>query len=360
MLCPDQASSGPNTCHCGSSGSHSSTCPSCEADDWPSGDDIATSLPLLDAEETALLESLSPLSEQQIEADKSLCRSFRHSGWVDRRERTLRSLQVCGLPPARIERFQACGSSAFVLQSSADPPSYRIASNRCHDRFCVPCSTEHRRLVSQNLERILPQSHLRLLTVTLKGDDTPLLAKMQRARRCFALLRQRLSRRNLLHGGIAFVEITRNLSTKQWHPHIHAIIEGAFIQQQWLRDVWKEITGDSYIVDIRLIRDNHEAASYVLKYAGKAINSKVWSDHDSLCEAILALRGTRCFSCFGTWSQFRLSEVPTSDVVWEYFCPLSSLLRKYQDGDAKSRAILLQLTNWSINDPVPFDVLPSP
>jgi len=176
----------------------------------------------------------------------------------------------------------------------------------------------------------------------------------------FRNLRARLSRAKLIEGGIAFLEITRNERTGHWHPHSHVIFAGKYIAKAVLRDMWFDITGDSWIVDIRLIRTPQAAASYVLKYATKAISARVWRNPDALTEAIRALSGKRAFNCFGSWTAFNLSRVPPTDLVWEFFETLPNLIRRYKAGDAAAGQVLSRLTNRCLNDSTPSDIYDFP
>lgn len=92
-----------------------------------------------------------------------------------------------------------------------------------------------------------------------------------------------------------------------WHPHVHAIwlcIEPP--DQVKLSREWYELTGDSYIVDVRPITgDAVEGFLEVFKYALKFSDLKLadnWS-------AYLTLKGERLLASFG---KFRGVEVPDS------------------------------------------------
>lgn len=343
------------SCFCDSPVSHPAVDDPPPNPDWPDLRYMADGSTYLDTEETSFVEARSFPFEPVDDTDRDLNRSFRHSGWSDERDCIARALQASGFPEARLNRFHSCGSTAFVLTSGGENPRYRIASNRCHDRFCVPCANEKRRVIAANLVKNLPDAPLRLLTFTQKATDESLSNRLDRLYADFRKIRARLHRRLMLTGGIAFLEITRNEVTGQWHPHLHCICQGKYIPQQWLRDQWLEVTGDSYIVDIRLIRGREQAASYVLKYASKTISPKVWRHHEALCEAIRCLSGKRTFNTFGDWTGFALSRVPESGEVWEFLDTLSNLIRRYKAGDSEAGAILSSLANRKYDDPAPLD-----
>lgn len=58
-------------------------------------------------------------------------------------------------------------------------------------------------------------------------------------------------------------------ATKKGEPHLHILARVKWIDQRWLSNQMRELTG-APIVDIRKVRSVKEAASYISKYIGKA------------------------------------------------------------------------------------------
>ena len=59
-----------------------------------------------------------------------------------------------------------------------------------------------------------------------------------------------------IDGAFYTTEYTYNDKTKQWHPHIHIFaLLNEWIDQEELAETWHEITLDSYIVDIRRVKN---------------------------------------------------------------------------------------------------------
>jgi hypothetical protein len=72
--------------------------------------------------------------------------------------------------------------------------------------------------------------------------------------------------------------------TKRGWPHLHILVRAPWIDQKWLSEAWREITG-AFIVDIRKIDNEGRAASYVAKYIGKDPHvfmgcKRWWRSHD--------------------------------------------------------------------------------
>lgn len=123
-----------------------------------------------------------------------------------------------------------------------------------------------------------------LITLTVKnGSD--LLERFNHLIKSFKCLQHR--RRDFLKKGRGFnefckidgafftTEYTYNKKTDEWHPHIHmfALIDD-WICVHALSDLWFDVTGDSYIVDVRRVRRTKEhgfgkAVAEVCKYALK-------------------------------------------------------------------------------------------
>ena len=287
-----------------------------------------------------------------LQRSRELCSSFRHGGWHDRRQRTLRALTAASVSPHRLDRFARCGDTAWVLASTTEHGRYRLATNRCRDRFCTPCANEHRAIVCRNLRESLKDRTLRLMTLTLKSREEPLADQLSRLYASWGRLRGILRRCSGLLGGVAFVELTLNSQTRLWHPHLHVIFEGQWIDKAFVRQNWLAITGDSYIVDLRPIRDSNHAAGYVAKYASKALSANVVTDHERFTEAVVALQAHRLFATFGTFSGLHLSRHPESDVGWEPLRPLYLVIQDAIAGDATSRLILSQLSRSDADDPL--------
>ena len=103
--------------------------------------------------------------------------------------------------------------------------------------------------------------------------------------------------------GVWSYEVTNK--GKGWHPHAHAVwLCSSPPDQEKLREEWKAITGDSFMVDVRpFSNDPVRAFCEVFKYAVK------FSDlPESLTfEAYEALKGSRLVASFG---DFRGIEIP--------------------------------------------------
>ena len=184
--------------------------------------------------------------------------------------------------------------------AATTPHAVRIASSRCRDRFCRPCARDRAARVAHNLVAQLAGKPHRFVTLTLCSSDADLPDQLDRLYRSFRCLRRCRWWSVTVAGGVSFLEITRNPTTGQWHPHLHLIIEGSFLPQSQLSARWHEITGDSYIVHVRLVRDSSRDAHYVAKYLGNPFEAAVYRDPLALDQAMRAISGRRCMMTFGS------------------------------------------------------------
>jgi len=141
-----------------------------------------------------------------------------------------------------------------------------------------------------------------LVTLTVKdGDDLgERFAHLHRGQRELWKRKQR-GRGSVLNGVVGAVwsyEVKRGSGSGKWHPHLHMI---ALAENQPdagdLAVEWKNITGDSHVVDVRPISQEDPASGFieVFKYAVKFSDQE---PADTLA-AYLALRGKRLIASAG-------------------------------------------------------------
>ena len=150
-----------------------------------------------------------------------------------------------------------------------------VKAHTCKQHLLCPFCAMRRsgKFVAKNLpkvEQVINENRSRIpvmVTFTVKnGPD--LQERFNHLRNAHRRLNQR--RRNALKGqlhsewskvagGITSYEFTKK-DEGDWHPHIHALVMlDDFIDQKALSAEWFDITGDSFVVDIRRIRSNPNA-----------------------------------------------------------------------------------------------------
>lgn len=272
--------------------------------------------------------------------------SFRHSWWSNRRRRTYDALNAAGVSPRRLINFQHCGEFASVLVEQKTG-AIKVSSCKCHDRFCQACGEERGRELSDALQALCCLGKTLHVVLTLMSTDAPLDECLDRIYKCFGKLRTDKWWKLHATGGSASFECTYNAVTKQWHPHLHVLVQADYLDQRKLRETWLRITGDSHVCNVSLVGQGRAAAREVTKYISKPIHRSVDGDQALIVELIGSLKGRRLITTFGTWRGGQLTcyckELDTSK--WYAVCSLVELHNRAAAGDLWSCQALRYLNS---------------
>lgn len=255
--------------------------------------------------------------------------AFRHSGWAKHRTRVRECLASSGTSTFGLERWDACGSECCV-EVDRTREKVRVRANYCRSRHCQPCARARAGRIAVNLRQRMaarPRGRYRFITLTLRHSDQPLAAQLKRLYACFKKLRTSKIWKSTQRGGVLMCEVKRDASNRNWHPHLHVISEGDYVDQAKLADAWHRVTGDSHVVHITAIPDAAAVVHYVTKYVTKGVPNDVWSNRDTAQEWISASRGLRIAATFGDWRGFRLMNAPQDDGAYVKLCSMTSLLQ---------------------------------
>ncbi|MBA7683951.1 hypothetical protein ES703_92339 [subsurface metagenome] len=310
----------------------------------PAGSLFSSSVPPL--ETTVPPRPHSPPSEPP-EPFGTLSANFRHSHWQSRRQKIYNALTVARFTWRRLDAFSQCGASWWIMQSTTNDHCFKAVPAHCHDRFCDPCSQTRAALIRTNLATHVTDHPHRLITLTVKSLHEPLRVLLDRLLSSFRRLRRAAVWRDRVLGGAAFIHLTHNPETRSWHPHLHVIAEGRYIAKADLRQAWLQASGDSYVLDIRLIRHTADVVRYVSKYATKAVPPQIVDHHELLLETVTALHGRKLAYTFGTWSRWKLLKKP-DDPDWKPLCHLNDLLFG-PDGDSIIGGKLIKLLKQALD-----------
>lgn len=164
-----------------------------------------------------------------------------------------------------------------------------------------------------------------LVTFTVK-DGEDLAERVRKLRESYRLVMKRRRRHLSISfrgkfteavkaiGGMQSVEVKRGSGSGMWHPHMHCVwICDEAPDESRLRDEWHEITGDSWVVDVRpfhsmesadglnvatrdaLGKDLCEVVKYSLKFSDMSFSDQ-WYASQVLRKAVRAMR---LFGSFG-------------------------------------------------------------
>lgn len=150
-----------------------------------------------------------------------------------------------------------------------------------------------------------------LVTLTVKdGDD--LAERFKHLHRCQRELwmrkhRGRGSVLDCVDGAVWSYEVKRGSGSGKWHPHLHMIaLAEVEPDQVALSAEWLEITGDSFIVDVRPISQEDPVSGFleVFKYAVKFAEQ----EPEDTVEAFCVLRGKRLIGSAGCFRKVTFPE----------------------------------------------------
>lgn len=202
----------------------------------------------------------------------------------------------------------------IVLSCETDTRRFVIPET-CKSRVCPECQRRHANKYRRRFTKMVgawkrrPGQAVMLLTLTFRA--TGALITGAEIRRGFREVR-RLVREFYPNGdncgavGVAEIGQGNNL-------HVHLIVVGGYVSQRHLSERWLKITGNSYVVDIRAVRQVGRAVGYVLKYIGKLPS---FVDPVSYGDLLAALKGTRRLHTFGCFYN-RMGKPETS----KFECP---------------------------------------
>jgi hypothetical protein len=213
---------------------------------------------------------------------------------------------------SKFKLFIKCRNSAyFARQKSTGRVS--LIANSCHQRWCPFCAKAKTNIIRKNTREWLKKiNHPKFLTFTLAHSKLELFEQIDILYKSFKQLRRIKMFKKAAQSGVWFFQIVRSKTDGLWHPHLHVITGGAYIPHRKLSDEWKRITGESFIVDIRAIKDPDKASDYVARYASKTCNITQFSLND-LCEIGHALQNHRVCGSWGSANKAKLTTLPKMD-----------------------------------------------
>lgn len=287
--------------------------------------------------------------------------NHRHRGDGPDRELTYTTLQSLSTSEAVLSRFKQCGSGAWVQRHKQCPHLIRLTSDKCRHRLCPACARERGAIVRKNLTHLTSQCprRLALVTFTLAHVHRPLKERLDHLFESFKQLRRLHLWKLNVRAGVSIVEIKRG-QDGDWHPHLHILIDAAWMDQRSLSAAWKACSLDSFIVDIRRISSKN-GVNYVTKYVSKPVDTSCKITADVYREFITATKGRRLIAGLGAWRGVPLArnvaeeidlstDLDQSPEMWTNVGPLSEILERAHAGEAYAIQTL-QLLGLAQGDP---------
>lgn len=267
-------------------------------------------------------KSVTPYHED--DADQQY--RFRHSPQV--RQFWLDHLPMWERNYKKVQRFEGCGSDAFV-EYSPSLNDYRVRATHCGNRICPACQRAYAHRTGRRLAELFTHSRNHppaFLTLTLKPSAAPLEDTIRHLKAFFRRLRATPLWKNAVKYGVAVVEVTRGKRGTHWHAHLHCIIWADFIKQQTLSDLWRKITCGSFIVDIRRVKSSDDVTDYMTSYLTKPPPEAVMLQDTLAEEWYRAVTAQHWVIRFGSRKLLPPKTEPVKARDWERVCSLQELL----------------------------------
>lgn len=202
---------------------------------------------------TSLIDNTYKLPYKAIPRDK-----IKSTSSLDSIEHNLtRRLGECGETTAKFY-CEGCGNTKEFTQY-------------CWIRICRKCVNRRSLRLFKQFRQYL--SHFRqpkLLTLTFKGSSEFTKAFKKD---CDLKIRNFFRRlRRYFRFGIRALELKKRADG--YYVHYHVLLEGFYVPQARLSQIWLEVTKTSFILDIRRVNGNY-GLNYVLKYATKPVDFEI-------------------------------------------------------------------------------------
>lgn len=251
----------------------------------------------------------------------------------------------------RADHLRQCGAWLLFRRYFESSIGIRLASAHfCHqDKLCPLCAIRRGgRFVRAYAEKVgvvrssRPDLRPHLLTLTVK-NGADLAERVKHLTASFGRLLHR--RRNAakgkttcalleVEGGVGSVEVIRGRD-RDWHPHLHAVVLAPGTlgdeRHRWpeLSEQWREITGDSFIVDVRPIANPDSPAEDLCEVFKYALKFSELDLADNL-HAFDVLRGSHLIRSFGVLRGVEVPDELADDLPADL--PYMELLYRYAEG----------------------------
>lgn len=204
-------------------------------------------------------------------------------------------------------RFRYCCYEYLLLTCRSCGQRY-IGQARCECRICPECSRKHYYRIKERLYQMLKTltcigtKRIMLLTLTLRatGGDKLASSDVKRLFRCVRKLVKTLYPKEDGCGAVGVFEMGNNNNI-----HVHLIVYGDYVPQRQISKEWHRITGDSYIVDIRQVKQRKKQVNYILKYIYKPYKG---NDPKDVARYLDIITGVRRVHTYGILYNLKCTE----------------------------------------------------
>jgi len=222
------------------------------------------------------------------------------AGKEEEYEKTIEAYQAiaAGRSSNHVHALESCRKFATFKRDLATG-DIKVFGDSCRDRWCPMCAGEKAAYAKDQSEIYIKSLKApRFLTLTLRNNEADLKTQIAFLTESFARLRSRAYWKKNVTGGIWFLQVKRGRDSELWHPHLHILLDGNYMEQGRLSALWELVTYGSPVIDIRRIHDVESAARYVARYTARPAALQDMPIEDAM-EVISALHGKRLCGTFG-------------------------------------------------------------
>jgi len=214
----------------------------------------------------------------------------------------------------RAEKLKECRTYAWFAVHK-ESRQIRVVSNACKLRWCPVCA-EARYMHIRSLVRewLLSVRNPKFLTLTMRHTNTPLSSQINALYKHFRNFRLQKLISKKIRGGVWFFQLKRGKKSGEWHPHLHCVIDADYIDKVKLSLDWQNTTGNSFIVDIRRVKDPGKVADYVSRYCSRPAKLTEFSEDDRT-EVFTVCHGRRLAGTWGTGRRIQFNVRPVNEVA---------------------------------------------
>lgn len=243
------------------------------------------------------------LEKRQVLADKSASGKTRnwalhklHSGYI--------SLAYEEIDPKKSERMKTCAQWLSFFRKGDGTMKLHDA-RFCRVRLCPVCQWRRSLKTFAQMSQVLELARsdgyqFIFLTLTMRNcDGSDLSDELTHILLSFNRLMKYKDVRAAVKGFYRGCEVTHNIHTDEYHPHIHAIlaVKGSYFggsyyisQQKWT-ELWQRALQVDYtpIVDVRKCKGGSKAIAEACKYAVKPSDILNMDDWDMTVDTLRTL-----------------------------------------------------------------------
>lgn len=205
------------------------------------------------------------------------------------------------------KRLNACCSSPVIVVDDEDD-QVRISERRCKCRICPLCGKARARAVFiKILGLVSAMDAPKFITLTPISSNARLSEQIIELKESFKRLRRSKDWKERVLGGVYTLEITYNAKRRQWHPHLHLVVDSVYYPQQVLSSGWRIASCGASIVDIRACPSKSRIAQYIAGYVAKSSDISKFPERRRI-EWAIETNGLRFVQTFGTSHRVRVDD----------------------------------------------------